>query len=168
MEGGVAGNTAGTKSTTGTKGAGITTGTRGAFERSKEIRKYEKKKTSSKSTSSSSASLSSFFSCLARLPRTSLHSLHSALRGRHWSSSGHSSTTCVSVITSPHLHVSVSALPILCSHPFCDPLSDRHQVYADKAFRHYPSRPFPFPPLASAFTLLAHALRPAGVTMPSD
>ena len=78
------------------------------------------------------------------------------------------SLPCMPVITAPHLHLSESALPILNSHPFCGPLSDRHQVQADKAFRHHPIRSFPFPPLASALTLLDHALRPAGVTMPSD
>ena len=34
-------------------------------------------------------------------PRASLQSLHFALRGRHCSSSGHSSTTCIPVIVLP-------------------------------------------------------------------
>ena len=102
-----------------------------------------------------------------RPPRAS-HSLQTALRGLHWFSSGHSSTMCVPVITPPHLHLSDPALPILNNHSFCGPLFVLHQVYADRAFLHHPSRPLFPPPLACALSLLAYALNPARVTTPSD
>ena len=122
----------------------------------KEIRKHDGKRPLINPPSSSAS-----FLLTARPPRASFHSFQTALRSLHWSSSGHSSTTCVPVILSPHLHLSVSAFLILNSHSFCGPLFDRD-------FLHHPSSPLFPPPLASALSLLAHALNPAGVSTPSD
>ena len=77
---------------------------------------------------------------LARSPSSA--SLHlSAPRGRHCSSSGHSH----------HPQSAPASICICFAYPeqppvVCGPLSDRHQVYADKAFLPQPSRPFPLSP----------------------
>ena len=74
----------------------------------------------------------------------SFHSFHTALGGLHWSSSGRRVSPSSSP---PHLHLSDFEQPLVL-WSFVRP----HQVYADKAFLHHPSRPFPFPPLASALS----------------
>ena len=62
----------------------------------------------------------------------------------------------------------VFSSPILCGHFRCGPFSVTHQVQADIALWCHSSIPSPPPPLASTLTRLLHALRPAGVTTPSD
>ena len=115
----------------------------------------ENERKNSKEAPSKSPSSSASFLFIARPPRASLQSFQTALCGLHLFSSGHSSTTCVSVIVFPHLHLhlSVSDFRILNNHSFCGPLFVRHQVYADSAFLHQPRSPFPFPPLASTLSL---------------
>ena len=97
--------------------------TGGGLENVKRNLYIRKKKAPNKSPSSSS---SFFFLLTALPPRASLQSFQTALHGLHWSSSGHSSTTCVPVMVSPHLQESVSVFLILKSHSFYGPLLVQH------------------------------------------